>query len=114
MPYLHIRTNASVAPESRDALLAEASREVAEGLGKSERYVMVDLEDGRPMRFAGDAAPLAYLALKSIGLPQDATAELSRRLCTLVERRLGIPADRVYVEFVDAPRKMWGWNGGTF
>jgi len=27
---------------------------------------------------------------------------------------LGLPADRVYIEFADAPRSMWGWNGGTF
>jgi phenylpyruvate tautomerase len=26
----------------------------------------------------------------------------------------GIDPDRVYIEFTDAPRKMWGWNSGTF
>ena len=25
-----------------------------------------------------------------------------------------IDADRIYIEFADAERPMWGWNGGTF
>ena len=28
--------------------------------------------------------------------------------------RTGIAGDRIYIEFADAPRRMWGWNGGTF
>jgi phenylpyruvate tautomerase PptA (4-oxalocrotonate tautomerase family) len=26
----------------------------------------------------------------------------------------GVDPERVYIEFTDAPRKMWGWNNGTF
>ncbi|MFW6250161.1 MAG: phenylpyruvate tautomerase MIF-related protein [Alkalispirochaetaceae bacterium] len=32
----------------------------------------------------------------------------------LVAKELGIAPDRVYIEFVDAPRTMWGFNGSTF
>jgi phenylpyruvate tautomerase PptA (4-oxalocrotonate tautomerase family) len=63
---------------------------------------------------AGNRDPLAYLELKSIGLPAQRTKEFSALLCDLVSRELDIPPDRVYIEFSDAPRAMWGWNGGTF
>jgi len=66
------------------------------------------------MTFAGTDAPLAFLELKSIALPESATADASRSLCELVSGETGIDAGRIYIEFSDAPRKMWGWNGSTF
>ncbi len=114
MPYLKIQTNQPVDEDRRASLLAKASDAVAEALGKPERYVMVALEDSAPMLLAGSNAPLAYLELKSIGLPETRTAALSRVLCDLIQAEIGISQDRVYIEFADAPRKMWGWNGSTF
>lgn len=114
MPLLRIQTNQPIAPERRPALTARASALTAELLGKPERYVMVVLEGGRDMLFAGSDAPLACMELKSIGLPESETARLSQALSRLAKDELGVDADRVYIEFVDASRKMWGWNGGTF
>lgn len=114
MPLLRIQTNTELPREQQRALLATASRLVANQLGKPERYVMVALEHNPAMLFAGEEDPLAYLELKSIGLPAAATGSLSRALCELVEEALGISPDRVYIEFSDAAPHMWGWNGGTF
>ncbi len=114
MPYLRIQTNLTPEPAARKALLETASARVAQALGKPESYVMVALEAGTAMAFAGSDAPLAYLELKSIGLPSESTSDLSRELCALIESALGIPGERVYIEFTDAPRHLWGWNGGTF
>ena len=114
MPFLRIQTNRDVSGPDRQALVRDASTLVAGQLGKPERYVMVAFEPNPAMVFGGEDAPLAYLELKSIGLAEDQTAGLSEALCGLVNDRLGIDQDRVYIEFADAPRKMWGWNGGTF
>ena len=114
MPTLRILTTAQVPAEDRTALLARASRTLAELLGKPESYVMVILEDGRDMVFAGTPAPAAYLELKSLGLPEGQTAQYSRALCDLMSDALGIPAERVYIEFASPARQMFGWNGGTF
>ena len=114
MPYLRIQTNVTPEPAARKDLLETASARVARALSKPERYVMVALETGTAMTFAGSDAPLAYLELKSIGLSPESTADLSRELCALIESALGIPGERVYIEFTDVPRHLWGWNGGTF
>lgn len=113
MPYVRLQTNVEPEPSAVPGLLAALSAGVAHALGKSRRYVMVALETGAAMQFAGSAAPLAYLELKSIGLPQR-VEPLARILCDLVGERLGVPAERVYIEFTDAPAERWGWNGGTF
>jgi phenylpyruvate tautomerase PptA (4-oxalocrotonate tautomerase family) len=97
-----------------NALTRAASNLVAEQLGKPERYVMVRYAHNPDMLFAGNGDPLALLMLKSIGLPTEATSTLSSALCALMQAHLGITPERVYIEFTDAPRKMWGWNSGTF
>ncbi|MEN8177035.1 MAG: phenylpyruvate tautomerase MIF-related protein [Pseudomonadota bacterium] len=114
MPVLKIQTNTELNPIDRSELLTQASATVATMLGKPERYVMVMLENNSDMVFSGSNTPLAYLELKSIGLPSDRTVEFSEALSNLLSEHLNIPADRVYIEFADAQRHMWGWNGGTF
>ena len=114
MPYLKIQINQTPDADTQQALLKKASATVAEQLGKPENYVMVELQPAQAMLFAGTDDPLAYLELKSIGLPDSATTGLSDSLCTLIAQELDIEKNRIYIEFADAPRHMWGWNGGTF
>jgi len=114
MPFLKIQTNHNLSGEAAKSLAGKASSLVADMLGKPESYVMTSVEYNPAMTFAGTDAPLAFLELKSIGLPESATAGASQSLCALVSSAAGISEDRIYIEFSDAPRKMWGWNGGTF
>jgi phenylpyruvate tautomerase len=113
MPYLKIQTNQAITPDQAQTLISKASKLVASELSKPENYVMVALTPPVPMLFAGSNEPTAYLELKSIGLPESRTADLSKALCHLMTD-LNISQNRVYIEFADAPRTMWGWDGKTF
>lgn len=114
MPYLTIQTNQAFSQEEQSRLIKAASSLVSSILGKPETYVMVAIMPPVPMLFAGKDDPAAYLELKSISLPVDKTRDLSKDLCELIETRTGINKSRIYIEFSDAPRAMWGWNGATF
>jgi len=114
MPYLKIQSNQILDQNQQSILLQDASKLIASELGKPESYVMVNLEPTRPMSFAGTDEPTAYLELKSIGLAESQTKSLSAALCQLIHSFFNISQDRVYIEFADAPRSMWGWNGSTF
>lgn len=114
MPYLKIQTNQEINEGTQKSLLEKASKAVSEQLGKPETYVMVTIDPPRPMLFAGSDAPAAYLELKSIGLPASATTNISASLCGLIGEVLSIDQNRIYVEFTNVERNMWGWNGGTF
>jgi len=114
MPLLSITTNHQSEAALTSKLLKLASEAVSAMLGKPERYVMVMLTHNPHMLFSGTNAPQAYLELKSIGLPEERTAELSQILSDLITHHLQIPADRIYIEFSDAQRHLWGWNAGTF
>jgi phenylpyruvate tautomerase PptA (4-oxalocrotonate tautomerase family) len=114
MPYLKIQTNQSVDGARGQAIITKASAMVARQLGKPENYMMVTIQPGTPLVFAGQADPAAFLELKSIGLPSAKTKALSKALCEFVEAELKVPKDRIYIEFANADGGMWGWNGDTF
>ncbi|MES9979986.1 MAG: phenylpyruvate tautomerase MIF-related protein, partial [Candidatus Thiodiazotropha sp. 6PLUC5] len=104
MPLLRITTNQTIEEDKLSELLKLASATVADMLGKPETYVMVDFVFNPNMLFAGTTASLAYLELKSIGLPNDRTGDFSNILCKLMLQQLHIPEDRVYIEFSAAER----------
>ena len=114
MPYLAIRTNVAVDDDARSRVLAAASQAVAAAVGKPERYVMVSLEAGAALLFAGSQGPAAAMAFDSIGFAASDAARVSAELCAVAHSQLGVPTDRVYIRFASTPRDMWGWNGGTF
>jgi len=114
MPYLSVHTNVEIDDSGQTALLTKASGTVASMLGKPESYVMVHLHAGQAMAFAGSREPLAYLQLKSLGLPEEKTPAFSEILCGLMQSELEIDPGRVYIEFVGPERHMWGWDNRTF
>lgn len=114
MPLLKIETNVELDKAGAEAFAARASVLVAGLLGKPEQYVMVVVEGGHALCFAGTHEPAASASLKSIGLRRDACADLSRDLCVFLQAELGISPARVFIEFGDLARDMFGWNGGTF
>ncbi len=114
MPYLKIQTNLLLSKKAERNILKDASTVVAQELGKPEEFVMIAVQPDTPMLFAGTDDPVAFLELKSIGLPAKKTKQLSQALCTLINRHLGIRPERVYVKFIDVRRGMWGWKGDTF
>jgi phenylpyruvate tautomerase PptA (4-oxalocrotonate tautomerase family) len=114
MPYLMLQTNTAINQEAIPGKLKALSVAASRALEKPENYVMIALESGTAMMFAGDDSPTAYIELKSLGLPEDKTKAFSEALCSIVEQELGIPQNRIYIEFCGPERHMWGWNGATF
>ncbi len=112
MPYLKIQTNKEIADKS--LLMKEMTGLLMDLLGKPEKFIMIALEPEIHMQFGGSPDPTAFVEIKSIGLAVDATPKLSQAVCKLLEKHLQIPTDRIYIEFSDAPRNMFGWNGKTF
>ena len=113
MPYLKIQTNLPHLKQTGRGLLKEASALVARELEKPEAYVMVALEDNTPMVFAGSDDPAAFLELRAIGLPKNKHGVLCKVLDELVSRHLGVPSERIFMNFVDIPPSDWGWKGDT-
>ena len=114
MPLLKLQINVSVAQAKHAEILAGMSKLVAHATGKPEQYVMVTVEEG-PILMSGKDGPAAFADLRSIGgLDGKVNREISQNLCVLLNKALGISANRVYVTFTDVAPGNWGHNGSTF
>jgi len=111
MSYLKIQTNLPIGKKSQQSIMRSASSLVSRELGKSQELVLVALEADTTMLFDGTDDPVAFLELKSVGLPARRTKTLSQDLCELIKEHLGISRDRVYLKFVTGNRGMWGFKG---
>lgn len=116
MPLIQVFTaQAPSAPERANALLRSLSKTLAEQLGKPESYVMTCLVPEARMTFGGSDAPACYAKIKNIGeLTPDTTARLSKVLCALLSSALGVPQNRIYLEFVELEPHLFGFDGETF
>ncbi|HIK38395.1 MAG: phenylpyruvate tautomerase MIF-related protein [Geminocystis sp.] len=116
MPLIKVQTSVSRPQEEKiNSLLKTLSAKLASHLGKSESYVMTIFESDTPMTFAGTFDPVCYIEVKSIGnMTPNQTKAMSQEFCSIINRELGVPQNRIYIEFADAKGYLWGWNGSTF
>jgi phenylpyruvate tautomerase len=114
MPLVRIVSSAEPPPVG-DSLLRDLSALLARELGKPESYVMTCLEPRARMTFGGSDEPSCYVEVKNVGTFTAAkTALLSGVLAERLTAGLGVPRNRIYIEFADAKPHMWGYDGDTF
>lgn len=116
MPLIKVQTSVA-APEQAavEELLKVLSAKLAKHLSKPESYVMTAFESGIAMTFAGTTEGVCYVEIKSIGSMSPAqTQAMSQDFCQVINEKLGVPTNRIYLEFADAKGAMWGWNSSTF
>ncbi len=114
MPLVSIQTSLE-SIENAEPFLKELSSNLSNLIGKPESYVMTILNTSVSMTHAGTLDPACYVEVKSIGeINNESTKKLSAAICGHIESRMGVPANRIYIEFKDVPANLWGWNNTTF
>jgi phenylpyruvate tautomerase len=114
MPLLKLETTVPLSADKQSALLASLSRIVAESIGKPEQYVMITIR-AASMMMSGKPGDAAFVDVRSIGgLSGEVNRVLAQRVCKLLKESLGVPPDRVYLNFADVKPGNWGWNSQTF
>ena len=115
MPLIQVFTSAAPDAAASDELLRELSAALAGHFEKPEKWVMTCIVPGLAMTFGGSGAPTCFAAVKNVGKLNPAkTAKLSADLSARLARGLGVPQDRIYLEFTEALGHLWGFDGGTF
>ena len=114
MPLLKLETTVALTEDKGKALLASLSQTVAEVIGKPQQYVMVAVSQAA-IQMSGSPGEAAFVDVRSIGgLTGDVNRKLSQKVCQLLHDSLGIPPNRIYLNFTDVKASHWGWNGSTF
>ncbi len=113
MPLLKLQTSVPVPENQRAELLAALSKIASSAIGKPELYVMAAIETG-PILMSGQPGPAAFADVRSIGgLGGSVNTRIAKELCALLQQKLGIPPERVFLNFTEVPGGNWGWNGET-
>lgn len=114
MPLLKLETTVPLADEKRNALLVALSKIVAQTIGKPEQYVMVTISPAAIL-MSGKAGPACFIDIRSIGgLTGEVNEKLTREVCQTLNEMLGVPPERIYLNFTDVAASDWGWKGNTF
>ncbi|SME97593.1 phenylpyruvate tautomerase MIF-related protein [Desulfovibrio gilichinskyi] len=114
MPFIRVETNLKVETAEADAFVLKLSKFVSVILGKPEIYVTAILHQNASMSLSGSNEPAVFVSLASISLQSDKCLELSRSVCEFITAEFSVPGTRVFIEFRDLERSMFGWNGRTF
>lgn len=113
MPFINVKTNVSLSDAAESTVKTQLGHAIAALPGKSEAWLMVELEGDRSLWFAGTGEPAAMVSVAVYGgAPEDAYDTLTGRICDILNAALGVEPDRIYVCYTETPA--WGWNGSNF
>ena len=111
MPFIEVKTNQPVS--SKEDLKAELGKAITAIPGKSEGWLMVEIQDKLDMYFKGSNEPCAMFEVAIFGkASDDAFENLTRLLCSVSEKYLNVPSDRTYVKYSEVDK--WGYNNFNF
>jgi phenylpyruvate tautomerase PptA (4-oxalocrotonate tautomerase family) len=114
MPLLKLETTVVLTDDKRQALLTSLSEILAETTGKPEEYVMITVNQAA-MLMAGKPGDAAFVDVRGIGgLSADVNRQLSQKVCRLLNESLGVPPNRIYLNFTEIEASNWGWQENTF
>ncbi len=109
MPYISVTTSKELTGVERDTIRRELGFLISTIPGKSEAVLMLDIEDGHDMYFAGERRECAYVNVALYtAAPFAAKSEFAGAVCEMLEREIGIPSDDVYLTFSEYPNWCWG------
>lgn len=112
MPFIDARISKKLTDEEIINLKADLGKAIAVFPGKSESWLMVNIEDGKKMFFKGSDEDCAFAEVKLFGSADASFSDkFTARFCDFMEN-LGISPDRVYVRYEGG--NLWGWNGANF
>ena len=110
MPFINVKTNVEV-PESKRINIKSALGQAIEILpGKSEIWLMVNIEPECMLWFQGEDLPASMVEVSLLGgVPANVYDKFTEQLCHIIETELSIPRGRIYVKFIETEH--WGWKG---
>ena len=114
MPYINMKTSAKLDTGAAEALKKAFGEAITLIPGKTERWLMINIEDGCDMAFAGDfKSGCAMLEVELFGAAKnEAYDSLTKRLCDVVSEKTGVSPNRIYVKYAEVGH--WGYNGFNF
>lgn len=114
MPFINVKLSETLQEPQIECVKTELGKAIALLPGKSEAYLMVNIEDGCKLFFKGNqSAPTAMCEVSVFGnAPRGVCEKLTEEICKILEMQAAVAPERTYVKFsfIDT----WGYNGYLF
>lgn len=114
MPFINVKLSGKLVPEKIESVKAKLGKAISLLPGKSETYLMVNLETDCHLYFRGNCdAPTAMCCVSVFGkVPRDACEALTAEICNILESEAAVPPNRCYVKFEFSDT--WGYDRYLF
>lgn len=114
MPFVNVKTNAALPQGKKDIIKRRLFECISILPGKSDRYLMVALEDEIDMAFHRESGEnIAFVEVKIFGgSTKDAYQKLTAAICNILSDEANVSGEYCYVKFEET--KYWGYNGFMF
>lgn len=114
MPYIDLKTTKTCNNDQCETLKAAFGKAIESFPGKTEAWLMVNIEDAQKLWFKGNSS--ADSAMVDVALFGKANSsaydKMTKALTVILSGELGIPTDRIYIKYSEVEH--WGWNGNNF
>ena len=113
MPLITAKFSTAVSPEKETELKTALGGAITL-LGKSENYLMVEIEDNRRLYFGGkNTEPIALFNVALLhSAPRESYEKMTEKLCRIAKEIMDVDGDNVYVKFEETEN--WGYNSFMF
>lgn len=113
MPFINLKTNAKIQDNDKNFIKSKLGDLIKILPGKSEAWLMIDLNDNQTMFFKGSDEKCAIVEVKIYGnAPESSLDKFTGEITSLISTKLGIDSSRIYVAYF--PTENWGYAGHNF
>lgn len=113
MPFIDSKVTSPLTSEQKDKLTKKIGAALPI-INKPESFTMMGFCDNYDLYFGGEKLTKgAMISVQVFGEPNpEQTDKFTAELCKIYGEELGIPADKIYINY--SGYTQWGWNGENF
>ena len=113
MPFIKVITNQNLGTDTQTEIRKSLGQAIRLIPGKSETWLMVEIEEAKNLSFQGTGDPCAMVEIKLYGRSDKKNYDnLTAKVTSIVSKAADVDEDRVYVEYEETP--YWGMGGYNF
>ncbi len=114
MPFINVKTNTELSAQKKQEIENKLSDAISLIPGKSDRYLMLAVEDNISMMFHRDTdCAIAMVEVKIFGsAAKENYTALTKRICEILSDEANVDPSCCYVKFEEV--SLWGYNGFMF
>ncbi len=113
MPFVSLKTNITIDDFTKIEIKQTFGELIKILPGKSEEWLMVEIDDRKDLFFKGSKESAAMIEVKMYGgANQNSLDNFTSKITDFISQKILIPSSRIYVSYFST--NDWGYNGSNF